>query len=131
MDKGRYESKVRDLNRATETAESELERLRNRQPRIRELERDRDALLESYARIIPEQLDVLLPEERHRIYKMLNLSVTGYQDGSVELTWAYKGPSQDRSNDASIPPGSSKTTTSLLRAKLSDNHADGITAQIV
>ena len=109
LDKGRYESKVRDLNRATETAESELERLRNRQSRIRELERDRDALLESYATIIPEQLDALLPEERHRIYKMLNLCVIGHRDGGMEITWAWEGPSPDRSNDASRLLGSVRT----------------------
>jgi predicted transcriptional regulator len=89
LDKGRVQSARAESS--TETAEPELERLRSRQSRIRELERDREDLLESYARIIPEQLDALLPEERHRIYKMPNLCVIGYQDGSIELTWTYEG----------------------------------------
>ena len=106
LDKGWYEFKVRELDQA---AQSELERPRNRQALIEELERRWDALLESHASIVPKQLDLLLPEERHRVYGMLNLSVIGYRDGSIELTWAYEGPSQDRGNDASRLPGSGHT----------------------
>ena len=57
------------------TAERELATLRHRQEAIEAQERDRDALLEHYAAIAPEALDSLTPEERHRPYKMLQLTV--------------------------------------------------------
>ena len=53
------------------------------------MERDRDALLESYAEVVPEQLDRLTPEERHLVYKMLRLSVAAYQDGKLEVSAVF------------------------------------------
>ena len=51
-------------------------------------ERDRDALLENYAEMMPEALDVLQPEERHRVYKMLRLRAVAFPDGSLEVSGA-------------------------------------------
>ena len=42
---------------------------------IKELERDKDAVMESYVGLVPEKLDDLAPEERHQVYKMLRLQV--------------------------------------------------------
>jgi hypothetical protein len=50
--------------------------LKERRERIEHLEQDANALLEHYASMVPEALDVLTPEERHRIYKMMRLNVT-------------------------------------------------------
>ena len=56
------------LEEARETAEKELHALRRRTKR---LERGRDGLLESYAGLVPEAIDALGPEERHRVYRMI------------------------------------------------------------
>jgi hypothetical protein len=48
------------------------------------LERDRDALLESYAGMVPEALDALALEERRQVYRLLRLKVEVAGDGSVE-----------------------------------------------
>ncbi|MDQ4128719.1 MAG: hypothetical protein M3151_12345 [Actinomycetota bacterium] len=51
-----------ELEETREAAVRELHRLRGQRE---ELERDKDALLESYACMEPEELDRLTPEERH------------------------------------------------------------------
>ena len=48
----------------------DLEALEGRCKAIEDLERNRDAILESYASMVREELQALLPEDRHRIYKM-------------------------------------------------------------
>ena len=80
-----------------------------RESHIKQLECDRDALLEAYARIVPAQLDILPPEKRHRIYKMMNVSVLGHRDSSLEITWAYDGGQSHRSNGEATLPGSCRT----------------------
>jgi DNA-binding transcriptional MerR regulator len=42
--------------------------------RPRRLRSIQEALLEHYAAMVPEGLDALSPEERHRVYKMLGLN---------------------------------------------------------
>jgi hypothetical protein len=48
---------------------------------VRELEADRDALLASYAEVVPEALGGLLGEERMRVYEMLQLEVRPDPEG--------------------------------------------------
>jgi site-specific DNA recombinase len=67
--------KLSQLDETRRVASKELEALRERGERIAELERDSDALLESYARMTPEGMDMWTAEERHRVYKMLRLQV--------------------------------------------------------
>src|SRR5215218_164598 len=55
VEKERYEVKRRELDRAAETVEAELERIKNRESHIKQLECDRDTLLEAYARIVLAQ----------------------------------------------------------------------------
>ena len=74
------------LEETRETARQELAALEDRQERLAELERDRDALMERYAGMIPEALDALVSEERHRLYKMLRLKVVSNADSSLEVT---------------------------------------------
>jgi hypothetical protein len=57
----------------------------DRQEAIEALERDKDALLESYAGMAPEALDTLTPEERRQVYKMLKVRVTAYLDAQLEV----------------------------------------------
>ena len=75
-----------ELEDARETAEKELRAVRARREVLENLERDRDALLESYANMTPAALDALSPEERHQIYKMLRIPVEVSPDGSLNVT---------------------------------------------
>jgi hypothetical protein len=75
-----------ELEDARETAEKELRAVRARREVLENLERDRDALLESYANMTPAALDALSPEERHQIYKMLRIMVEVSPDGSLNVT---------------------------------------------
>ena len=65
-------------------AEDELAVIRGRKENLEELERNRDALLESYAEMTPEGLDALTPEERRHVYGMLHLRVEVAADGTME-----------------------------------------------
>jgi translation initiation factor 2 beta subunit (eIF-2beta)/eIF-5 len=65
-------------------AEDELAIIRGRKEILEELERDRDALLESYAEMTPEGLDALTPEERRQVHGMLRLRVEVATDGTME-----------------------------------------------
>jgi hypothetical protein len=77
-----------ELEDTRETAERELEALRGRREIIEQLERDRDALLEHYAAMVPEALDELTGEERHQVYRMLRLEVYVHPDGDLEIQGA-------------------------------------------
>jgi len=91
----------------------ELTFLKESRERIEDLERDADALLEHYACMVPEALDELTPEERHRAYKMLRLSVSVYADGLAEISGAFGGLLEVRpSNSAKTESTSSSTATS-------------------
>jgi hypothetical protein len=69
----------------------DLEALEGRCKAIEDLERNRDAILESYASMVREELQALLPEDRHRIYKMLRPTVTLYPDRRITVTGAFVG----------------------------------------
>jgi len=75
-----------ELEDARETAEKELRAVRARREVLENLERDKDALLASYANMTPAALDALSPEERHQIYKMLRITVEVSPDGSLNVT---------------------------------------------
>ena len=77
------------LEETRQTAKRELTALRDRKERIEELERDRDAVLEDYAGRAPEALEALTSEERHRLYKMLKLSVVIHRDRSAKITGTF------------------------------------------
>jgi site-specific DNA recombinase len=67
-------------------AESELAKLRNLRAEVADLEEDKQALLDSYAAIMPEALDALTPEERHKTYRMLRLAVVARPGGELEVS---------------------------------------------
>jgi hypothetical protein len=48
---------------------------------MEQLERDTEALMRSYAAMAPDALDALDSEDRHYVYKILNLRVAVYADG--------------------------------------------------
>jgi site-specific DNA recombinase len=82
-------AKLAYLEETRQKAEKELETLKHRRRHLEELERDKDAVLETYARMAPEALDALTPDERHQFYKMLRLRVTAYPDSSLEVSGAF------------------------------------------
>jgi site-specific DNA recombinase len=84
-------SKLAVLEETRDTARRELAVLKEHGERIEHLEQDANALLEHYASMVPEALDGLTPEERHRVYKMMRLKVTMYADGLAEVSGAFDG----------------------------------------
>ena len=82
-------SKLAGLAETRNMAERELEAIRDRNKRLEELKRDRDAVLQSLVDLAPQALDLLTPEERNRFYKMLRLEVVVSPDGSLEVSGAF------------------------------------------
>jgi site-specific DNA recombinase len=78
-------AKLDALEEARKTARRELVAIEGRKELLWAIERDRAALLKSYAGLMPEALDDLDSEERHRIYNMLRLRVSAFPDGTLEV----------------------------------------------
>ncbi len=85
---GELRAKLANLLKVREAAEQELESLRDREERLEELEKDRDALLESWAELVPASLETLSGLERNKVYRMLNLLVTPIPEG-YEVNGAF------------------------------------------
>lgn len=85
-------SKLAGLEEARKTAHIELESLKLRQEKLRELERDAEIILNSCVHMTPEALQTLSPEERRSFYKILRLEVLAQADGSLEI----RGPFPER-----------------------------------
>lgn len=81
--------KITGLEDVRKTAERELEALKNERKRIAELEQDRDALLDSLMQIGSEALDTLTPNEKHQVYRILQLKVIVREDGTPEVSGAF------------------------------------------
>ena len=79
-------AKLAGLVETRKAAEAEMEHLRGRLERVEALERDRDALLDGYAALMPEDLEELGPEERRQIYAMLRLRVVVDINGDMAMT---------------------------------------------
>ncbi len=62
--------------------------MRGQEERARDMERDRDALVDSLESMAPEVLDSLTPEERQQWYKLLRLQAAIGADDTVEVSWA-------------------------------------------
>jgi len=100
-------AKLAALEETRTTAERELASLRSRREVIEELERDRDTLLEHYAKMVPEApeaLEELTAEERHQVYQMLRLEVYIHPDGYLEICGVL-------SEDVLYPDGNVSTLT--------------------
>ncbi len=83
-------SKLEGLKETRGVARAELAALEAREAYANELERDRDALLESWGRMVPEGLDNLSGQERNKVYRMLRLEVTPTEEG-YRVTGAFTG----------------------------------------
>jgi hypothetical protein len=53
------------------------------------MERDRDLILESYAALAPETLDALSPEERRKVYVILNLTVEPLAGSDLKISGTF------------------------------------------
>src|SRR5215218_9207224 len=85
MNRDELRAKLAELQEDRDTAEREIAAIEGRRERLEQMERDRDAVMEHYAGVVPESFDGLLPEERHQVYKMLRLEVLAYPDKSLEV----------------------------------------------
>jgi hypothetical protein len=88
MDRDELRAKLAELQEDRETAEREIAAIEGRREQLEQMERDRETVMEHYAGTVPEALDALSPEERHKIYKMLRLEVLAYPDKSLEVSGA-------------------------------------------
>jgi hypothetical protein len=79
-------ARIAELDETKRTVDRELRALRGRQEQIRQLERDKEALLEDYAGMVPEALDELNAAERSRVYGMLRVEARVAPDGSLEVS---------------------------------------------
>ena len=77
-----------ELEETRQTAERELEALRHRQEEVEALERDRDAIMASWAAAVPDDLDRLTPEQRNTLYHMLRLEMRPTEEG-YEITGPF------------------------------------------
>jgi hypothetical protein len=82
-------SKLRVLDETWLHAERELAALKDSQTRVKELESDRDTLLESISGQIPEDLDCITGEDRNTIYRMLQVEITPTPEGFYKVTGAF------------------------------------------
>ena len=78
-------AKLAGLEETRAAVETEIEHLRGCLSRVEELERDRDALLDTYAELIPEQLRELDPEQRRQVYALLRIRLTVRRGGELEV----------------------------------------------
>ena len=80
------EARLDELEAARGIVQRELEAVRGRLEEMERLEHERDAILKVCAGTPAEALADLQPEERHRIYSMLRLTVLIGQEGSLEVS---------------------------------------------
>ncbi len=78
-------TRLAELEELRELAQREMEALRGHEEEIARLERDRDAVLESYAGASEGALDSMTPEQRHDLYRSFRLEVLAHPDGTTEL----------------------------------------------
>jgi|SRR5215218_8313619 len=96
--------KLSGLDEIRRHAERELSALHDYQERVKQLEEDRDALLEAMAETVPEGLAGLTGEERNRVYRMLRLEVTPTPEG-YSVTGALRARLQNGTDALVAVPG--------------------------
>ena len=79
-------AKLAGLDETRKAAENEIGLLRGRLERVEDLERSRDTLLDEYAKLIPDALQELDPEERRQVYAMLRLRIAVHIGGDMGIT---------------------------------------------
>jgi hypothetical protein len=95
--------------------QEELAALAGKRERIEAMERDRDLIFESYAALAPGALNALSPEERRKVYVILNLAVEPLANAALQISgafgeepvWEDVGTSRRYSFCANTPPAKS------------------------
>ena len=82
-------TKLAALEETREAAWRELQALKGRSELIRNLQREKDTIMERYAGMVPEALETLSPQERHRVYRMLRLKVVAHSDNTMEVQGVF------------------------------------------
>ena len=96
MGREELRAKLAEVDEAREQARREIRTLKERRETVSRMEAEKEALIESYAGMIPGALEDLDPEKRHRIYKLLRLRVLAHPDKSLEVHGVLgKGPLGD------------------------------------
>ena len=114
MTLGELASKLEGLEETRKVAQAELAALGTREKTVSQLERDRDALLESWSAMVPEALESLAGEERNKVYRMLRLEVTP-TPGGFEVTGALRGCLHNRTSSLEEVPGIGPKTLEKIR----------------
>ena len=91
LDREELRAKLTALEETRETAERELRALRGHSELLENLEREKDAVIENYAGLVPDALEDLSPEDRHQVYRMLRLKVVAHPDDKLEVSGAFSG----------------------------------------
>jgi site-specific DNA recombinase len=89
LDRGELRAKLAGIEETRETAEREIRALRDHSELLENLEREKDAVIENYAGLVPGALEDLSPKERHRIYRILHLKVVAHPDDKLEVSGAF------------------------------------------
>ena len=98
----RFRARSATLQEAKQASATNLTAVRSRRSRREDFERDKEALLEYYARLVPEDLDGLTPEQRRALYRMMHLKVLACDGVLTTVEWGC--------NDTITPPlGSFRT----------------------
>ncbi len=74
-----------EIDDACRLANSELTEAKARQERMRTVEADAEAVVSLYSSMVPQSLEGMTPEERHRLYRLLHLSVRVNPDGRMDV----------------------------------------------
>jgi hypothetical protein len=82
-------AKLEHLKEMRDTAEREFASVEDKHERLIAMEHDRDLILKSYAALAPEALDALSPEERRKVYVILNLTVEPLDGGDLKISGAF------------------------------------------
>ena len=89
---GELGARLGETDEARSTAKRELADVKGQRERVERLQRDRNAVLESYARMVPGELDDLTGGERHQVYRMLRLRAYVHPDGDLEAEAVLREP---------------------------------------
>ena len=74
-----------EVDDACRLARAELTEAKTRQERLRAVEADAEAVVSLYSAIVPQSLEDMAPEERHRLYRLLHLEVRVNPDGRMDV----------------------------------------------
>jgi hypothetical protein len=85
IDFGELREMLSELDEDKKVAEREIESLQKKEERLDAIRCNKDALLTNMVEMTPRLIDELAPEEKHRIYGMLDLRLTTAENGSLEV----------------------------------------------